>query len=166
MILFVKASTFCLRYPLFKYFYSCILNKQNLISNFSWLPISIFCILAESVELFESSGEKIFWFIFLISSSHAESMMLCFSICHLIGVTSCCTNPVLYGFLNPNLCGVVEKFYQEQSRRISSSAQTPLSVSCRSPRPRPRLGRGTTAGSHNVSSTKDIQGIEVAETAV
>jgi hypothetical protein len=32
----------------------------------------------------------------------AENMMLTFMICHMIGVSSACTNPILYGFLNNN----------------------------------------------------------------
>ena len=30
----------------------------------------------------------------------AENMMLTFMICHMVGVSSACTNPILYGFLN------------------------------------------------------------------
>ena len=33
---------------------------------------------------------------------HAETMMLTFLLCHMLGVSSSCTNPVLYGFLNDN----------------------------------------------------------------
>ena len=29
-------------------------------------------------------------------------MMLTFMICHMVGVSSACTNPILYGFLNDN----------------------------------------------------------------
>ena len=32
----------------------------------------------------------------------AENMMLTFMICHMVGVSSACTNPILYGFLNHN----------------------------------------------------------------
>jgi hypothetical protein len=31
-----------------------------------------------------------------------EQMMLTFFICHIIGMSSACSNPVLYGFLNEN----------------------------------------------------------------
>ena len=34
-------------------------------------------------------------------------MMLTFLICHMIGISSACTNPVLYGFLNDNFVKVV-----------------------------------------------------------
>ena len=32
----------------------------------------------------------------------SETMMLIFLVCHMVGVSSACTNPVLYGFLNDN----------------------------------------------------------------
>jgi hypothetical protein len=32
----------------------------------------------------------------------AENMMLTFLICHMVGVSSAITNPILYGFLNNN----------------------------------------------------------------
>jgi len=93
IILFIKAATFCA----------------------SWLPFSVFCIISESVNIFQSS----------------ESMMLCFTVCHLIGVSSCCTNPILYGFLNPNLCKVFQNFYEESQRYSvgnynSTTRRTPI----------------------------------------
>ena len=36
-------------------------------------------------------------------------MMLTFMICHMIGVSSACTNPILYGFLNTNF---IKEFYK------------------------------------------------------
>ena len=50
---------------------------------------------------------------FFIIDWFPETMMICFTVCHLIGVSSCCTNPILYGFLNPNLCKVYQNFYDE-----------------------------------------------------
>ena len=38
-------------------------------------------------------------------------MMLAYFICHLVGVSSCCINPILYGFLNPNFFNVFLQFY-------------------------------------------------------
>ena len=35
-----------------------------------------------------------------------ECLMITFSLCHMVGVSTCCTNPVLYGFLNPNFNNV------------------------------------------------------------
>ena len=47
---------------------------------------SLFCLVTEMTEVFEST----------------ESMMTVYLVFHLIGVSSCCTNPILYGFLNDN----------------------------------------------------------------
>ena len=33
-------------------------------------------------------------------------MMVTFLVCHMIGISSACTNPVLYGFLNDNFVKV------------------------------------------------------------
>ena len=113
--------------------------------NFSWLPFSLFCIITESLDVFESTGKPIIFCKVLILSvcsaveknngwgdvwhdhhgwhygnsfadfwastsiaavlrllHHAETMMLTFLLCHMLGVSSSCTNPVLYGFLNDN----------------------------------------------------------------
>ena len=32
-----------------------------------------------------------------------ESLMMCYMSCHMLGMSSTCTNPALYGFLNKNL---------------------------------------------------------------
>ena len=47
---------------------------------------SLFCLVTEMTEVFEST----------------ESMMTVYLVFHLVGVSSCCTNPILYGFLNDN----------------------------------------------------------------
>ena len=52
-----------------------------------------------------------------------ESMMLAYFICHLVGVSSCCTNPILYGFLNPNFSNVFLQFYHRLWVRIKISRQ-------------------------------------------
>ena len=41
-------------------------------------------------------------YFFAIYSFSSESMMLTFLICHMVGVSSSITNPILYGFLNNN----------------------------------------------------------------
>ena len=53
-----------------------------------------------------------------------ESMMLAYFICHLVGVSSCCTNPILYGFLNPNFSKVFLQFYHRLWVRIKISGPT------------------------------------------
>ena len=37
---------------------------------------------------------------------YLESLMLVYFICHLIGISSSCTNPILYAFLNENFLKV------------------------------------------------------------
>ena len=63
--------------------------------------------------------------------------MLTFLICHMVGVSSACTNPILYGFLNDNfvkefnlLCPVLARLplYKpktEQKRKTERSALLP-----------------------------------------
>ena len=47
---------------------------------------SLFCLLTETMDLFEET----------------EDMLTFYLIFHLIGISSTCTNPILYGFLNEN----------------------------------------------------------------
>ena len=47
---------------------------------------SLFCLVTEMTDLFDDT----------------ENMMAFFMLFHLIGVSSVCTNPILYGFLNDN----------------------------------------------------------------
>ena len=48
--------------------------------------VSLFCLVTEMTDLFDDT----------------ENMMAFFMLFHLIGVSSVCTNPILYGFLNDN----------------------------------------------------------------
>ena len=52
----------------------------------SWLPFSVFCILTEMFDFLTD-----------------EMIMVWFSVFHLVGMSSTCTNPVLYGFLNESI---------------------------------------------------------------
>ena len=47
---------------------------------------SLFCLLTETMDLFEET----------------EDMLTFYLVFHLIGISSTCTNPILYGFLNDN----------------------------------------------------------------
>ena len=55
----------------------------------SWLPFSVFCII---IEVFD---------IDLVED--VEVLMVSFFAFHMIGMSSTCTNPVLYGFLNESI---------------------------------------------------------------
>ena len=50
---------------------------------FSWLPFSIFCIVTD-----------------ISDSDDSDDIMIWYSVFHLVGMSSTCTNPILYGFLN------------------------------------------------------------------
>ncbi|XP_023345978.1 neuropeptide F receptor [Eurytemora carolleeae] len=67
-----------------------ILVAISIIFFVSWTPFSVFCIISELFDIFEDS----------------DTMILVYCICHLLGMSSACTNPILYGFLN-------EKFVKE-----------------------------------------------------
>ena len=71
---------------------------------FSWLPFCIFSISSEIWEIFVSSGKVILifdnWFSII---RNLESLMTAYMICNLIGLSSTCTNPILYGYLNKNI---------------------------------------------------------------
>ena len=47
---------------------------------------SLFCLVAETTDVFDAT----------------ENMMAFFMLFHVVGVSSVCTNPILYGFLNEN----------------------------------------------------------------
>ena len=39
--------------------------------------------------------------------SNLENLMTAYMICHLIGLSTTCTNPILYGYLNKNIQEVI-----------------------------------------------------------
>ena len=51
--------------------------------------------------------------------------MITYFVCHLLGVSSCCSNPILYGFLNKNLLKVLHQF----SNKIVKNSDGPLKLS-------------------------------------
>ena len=53
----------------------------------------MFCLVAETTDVFDAT----------------ENMMAFFMLFHLVGVSSVCTNPILYGFLNENFKKVTKK---------------------------------------------------------
>ncbi|XP_023344207.1 neuropeptide F receptor [Eurytemora carolleeae] len=77
----------------------------------SWLPFSVFCLLSEIFNLF----------------SDPENMMLVFCLCHLLGLTSSCSNSILYAFLNDNFQKEIFQIFScfKQSPRFTRRTQTP-----------------------------------------
>jgi len=97
-----------------------ILFSISLIFFLSWLPFSVYCIITEAIDVFDST----------------EKMMVTFLVCHMIGISSACTNPVLYGFLNDNfvkefnlLCPMVRRLCSCSDSSCSNATsveQTPI----------------------------------------
>ena len=52
-----------------------------------WMPINIFNIVVDAYNIF---GED------------TESMYIAYGCCHMVGMSSACANPLLYGWLNDN----------------------------------------------------------------
>ena len=46
-------------------------------------------------------------FYIYLNTFSSESLMTTYMICNLIGMSSTCTNPILYGFLNQNIREVI-----------------------------------------------------------
>uniref|UniRef100_A0A8C5TVQ8 Neuropeptide Y receptor Y5 n=1 Tax=Malurus cyaneus samueli TaxID=2593467 RepID=A0A8C5TVQ8_9PASS len=65
----------------------CRLTVLILVFGFSWMPLHLFHIVTD----FNAT---------LISNRHFK---LLYCICHLLGMMSCCLNPILYGFLNNSI---------------------------------------------------------------
>jgi neuropeptide Y receptor len=64
-----------------------LLVSISLIFCISWLPLNIFNLV---VDYWNPFGED------------RQSMMICYAVCHMMGMSSACSNPLLYGWLNDN----------------------------------------------------------------
>lgn len=64
-----------------------LLVSIALIFCFSWLPLNLYNVV---VDLHNPFGED------------TESMLIVYSVCHMAGMSSACSNPLLYGWLNDN----------------------------------------------------------------
>lgn len=64
-----------------------LLGSIAIIFCISWLPLNLFNLIA---DLYNSG------------SFSSQPMMICYAVCHMMGMSSACSNPVLYGCLNEN----------------------------------------------------------------
>lgn len=64
-----------------------LLYSIALIFCISWLPLNIINLVMD------------LWYPFV---GHEQTMIICYAICHMIGMSSACSNPLLYGWLNEN----------------------------------------------------------------
>ncbi|XP_034127363.1 neuropeptide F receptor isoform X2 [Drosophila guanche] len=71
---------------------NCLLISIAVIFGVSWLPLNFFNLYADM----QRSG-----------SGPSSNMLVMYAICHMIGMSSACSNPLLYGWLNDNFrCNV------------------------------------------------------------
>jgi neuropeptide Y receptor len=64
-----------------------LLGSIAIIFCISWLPLNLFNLIA---DLSNSQNFS------------SQPMMICYAVCHMMGMSSACSNPVLYGCLNEN----------------------------------------------------------------
>ncbi|KAJ8894822.1 hypothetical protein PR048_000129 [Dryococelus australis] len=64
-----------------------LLVSIALIFCISWMPLNTFNLVVDFYNLF---------------GDDRQSMMICYAVCHMMGMSSACSNPLLYGWLNDN----------------------------------------------------------------
>ncbi|XP_047112083.1 neuropeptide F receptor-like [Schistocerca piceifrons] len=77
-----------------------LLYSIALIFCISWLPLNVFNVVLD------------LWYPF--DSSQGETMIILYAVCHMMGMSSACSNPLLYGWLNEN--------FRKEFREIASCA--------------------------------------------
>lgn len=66
---------------------NCLLFSIAIIFCISWLPLNIFNLYSD---------------IYLTDHPVTQTIMVSYAVCHMIGMSSACSNPMLYGWLNEN----------------------------------------------------------------
>lgn len=66
---------------------NCLLFSIAIIFGISWLPLNIFNLYSD---------------ICLTNRPVTQPIMVAYAVCHMIGMSSACSNPLLYGWLNEN----------------------------------------------------------------
>uniref|UniRef100_A0A6P7FAM2 Neuropeptide F receptor n=1 Tax=Diabrotica virgifera virgifera TaxID=50390 RepID=A0A6P7FAM2_DIAVI len=64
-----------------------LLGSIAVIFCISWLPLNVFNLVAD---------------LSANASFTSQPMMICYAVCHMMGMSSACSNPILYGCLNEN----------------------------------------------------------------
>lgn len=67
-----------------------LLRCISLIYSFSWLPLNLFNIVVDFIEPDEEAH------------INKASQMMWYAFCHILGMSSACSNPILYGWYNNN----------------------------------------------------------------
>lgn len=84
---------------------NCLLISIAVIFGVSWLPLNFFNLYADMQK-----------------SAVTQSMLVTYAICHMIGMSSACSNPLLYGWLNDNF----RKEFQELLCRYQENTNVAL----------------------------------------
>jgi neuropeptide F receptor len=87
---------------------NCLLISIAVIFGVSWLPLNLFNLLAD---------------VYFPKQSTSQTMMIWYAICHMMGMSSACSNPLLYGWLNDNF----RKEFNEILCRKNESSINPSS---------------------------------------
>lgn len=111
-----------------------LLVSISLIFCISWLPLNIFNLV---VDYWNPFGED------------RQSMMIWYAVCHMMGMSSACSNPLLYGWLNDNFRKEFKEILASLCPCIPVEAVTERMGSLRSSvskRRRKLIGAGTSVG--------------------
>lgn len=90
-----------------------MLVSVSLVFGLSWLPLNLLNVISDFSPL---------------SSYDEQLFRIVFAICHLIGCSSACSNPILYGFLNENFRKELHQVYTHHIHLIAR--QLRLSIRC------------------------------------
>lgn len=66
---------------------NCMLVSIAIIFGVSWLPLNLYNLFSD---------------IFLTGVSNTQPMLVAYAVCHMMGMSSACSNPFMYGWLNDN----------------------------------------------------------------
>lgn len=66
---------------------NCMLVSIAVIFGVSWLPLNLYNLFSD---------------IFMTDVSNTQSILVTYAVCHMMGMSSACSNPFMYGWLNDN----------------------------------------------------------------
>lgn len=66
---------------------NCLLFSIAVIFGVSWLPLNLYNLVSD---------------IYLTESANTQPLLITYAVCHMMGMSSACSNPFMYGWLNDN----------------------------------------------------------------
>ncbi|XP_057373344.1 neuropeptide F receptor-like [Daphnia carinata] len=99
-----------------------------------WLPMNTFNVVVDT------------WNVF---GDDTETMLICYAVCHMVGMSSACANPLLYGWLNDNFR---KEFHKIGTSFITKTMKTKATTSNANP---PEIA-GIHAGSKRLEATSAV----------